>query len=47
MGIEQIESEALKLDLKSRAKLAHTLLRSLDSHSDKENDHLWAEEAMR
>lgn len=47
MGIEQIESEALKLDLKSRATLAHKLLKSLDSLSDEENERLWAEEAMR
>lgn len=47
MGIEQIESEALKLDLKSRAKLARTLLQSLDSLSDEENERLWAVEAMR
>lgn len=37
----------LKLDLKSRAKLAHVLLQSLDSLSEKENKRLWAEEAMR
>jgi hypothetical protein len=47
MGIDQIESEALKLDLKERARLAHTLLQSLDSLSDGENARLWAEEAMR
>jgi hypothetical protein len=47
MGIEQIESEALKLDHKSRAKLANKLLQSLDSLSDTENERLWAEEAMR
>ncbi len=47
MSINEIESEALKLDLKARAKLAHVLLQSLDSLSEKENERLWAEEAMR
>jgi putative addiction module component (TIGR02574 family) len=47
MSINEIQSAALKLELKERAKLAHVLLQSLDELSEKENERLWAEEAMR
>lgn len=45
MGIEEIESEALKLDPKARARLAKRLLDSLETLSDQENERIWAEEA--
>jgi hypothetical protein len=45
--IEELEGEALKLDLKSRARLAGRLLNSLDELSEQQNAQLWAEEAQR
>jgi putative addiction module component len=47
MTIEQVESEALKLEPQARAKLAEKLLRSLDELSDEDIEQLWAEEAVR
>lgn len=47
MSAEEIEAEALKLDLKARARLAERLLASLEGLSDQENERLWAEEADR
>jgi broad specificity phosphatase PhoE len=47
MGIEEIESEALKLDPTARARLAERLLESLELLSDEETKRLWAEEAER
>ena len=47
MGIEEIESEALKLDPTARARLAERLLESLELLSDEEMKRLWAEEAER
>jgi hypothetical protein len=47
MSIEDLESEALKLDPKARARLAERLLESLDTLSDAENERIWAEEAER
>ncbi len=47
MSIEEIESEALKLDPKARARLAENLLESLEQLSEAENERLWAEEAAR
>lgn len=47
MTIEQVETEALKLDPQARAKLAEKLLRSLDELSDEDIEQLWAEEAVR
>jgi hypothetical protein len=47
MNVEELGAEALKLDPESRAKLAHTLLVSLDELSEQENDHVWAIEAQR
>jgi len=47
MTLDQIKSEALKLDLRSRAELAHELLQSLEQLSEEERSQLWAEEAER
>ncbi len=47
MSIEDIETEALKLDAQARARLAKKLLESLETLSDEENERLWAEEADR
>lgn len=47
MTIEQVETEALKLEPQARAKLAEKLLRSLDELSEKEIQQLWAEESFR
>ena len=47
MGIEELESEALKLEPGSRARLAERLLASLDELSDRENTALWTAEARR
>ena len=47
MSIEELESEAMKLDPKARARLAGKLLESLETLSDEENERLWAEEAER
>ena len=43
----EIEKQLLKLDVRSRAKVAQMLLRSLDELSEAENDLLWAQEALR
>ena len=47
MSIKELEAEALKLDPKSRARLAGKLLQSLENLSEEENARLWAEEAHR
>lgn len=47
MSMKELEAEALKLDPKSRARLAGKLLESLENLSDEENARLWAEEAQR
>jgi len=47
MSNEELESEALKLSARDRARLAERLLESLESLTDEENDKLWAEEAAR
>lgn len=47
MSITELEAEALKLDPKSRARLAEKLLASLEDLSEEENARLWAEEAQR
>jgi len=43
----KLQSEALKLDPKDRARLAETLLQSLEDLSDEENEAIWLEEAER
>jgi DNA polymerase III gamma/tau subunit len=47
MTIDELESEALRLDPRLRARLAQKLLDSLEQLSDAENERLWAEEALR
>jgi len=47
MTIEQVETEALKLNPKARAELGEKLLKSLDDLSEEEIMRLWAEEAVR
>ena len=47
MSITELEAEALKLDPKSRARLAGKLLAGLEDLSEEENARLWAEEAQR
>ncbi len=47
MTLEELEAEALKLDLNSRARLASKLLNSLETLSDAEIERLWVEEAQR
>jgi hypothetical protein len=47
MNINELEAEALKLDSKSRARLAEKLLESLEDLSEEENTRLWTEEAQR
>jgi hypothetical protein len=47
LSIEELESEAMKLDPKARARLAGKLLESLDALSEAENERTWAEEAER
>jgi putative addiction module component (TIGR02574 family) len=47
MGVKDIEAEALRLSGKDRARLAESLLLSLDEPSDEEIRKLWAKEAQR
>lgn len=47
MSTEELEVEALKLAPQERARLAETLLESLENLSEDENAKLWAEEAKR
>ena len=47
MSIEELEAAALKLEPKSRARLAERLLESLEQLSPEENARIWAEEAQR
>jgi hypothetical protein len=47
MTIEQVETEALKLNPKARAGLAEKLLKSLEDLSEDEIMRLWAKEAIR
>ncbi|MEW6299765.1 MAG: addiction module protein [Thermodesulfobacteriota bacterium] len=42
-----LETEALKLSPRLRARLAEKLLQSLETLSEAENEQLWAEEALR
>jgi hypothetical protein len=45
LTIEQLESEALRLDIAARARLVQKLLLSLDDLSEEENERLWLREA--
>ncbi len=47
MTLNELESEALKLDPKSRARLAESLLASLDDLPEAEVERLWLDEAER
>ena len=47
MTVKEIEKRLLRLDTRSRGRLAERLLHSLDELSDVENERLWAEEALR
>ena len=47
MNVRDLETEVLKLDIKSRAELARKLLNSLDALSNDEISQLWIEEAQR
>jgi hypothetical protein len=47
VNLPDLETEALKLPATERARLAETLLESLDSLSDEEDRRLWIEEARR
>ena len=43
----EIESEALQLPPKERARLAQRLLASLDTESDRDAERVWLQEAER
>jgi len=47
MTLTDLESEALRLDARSRARLAERLLGSLDDLSEAEIEELWLDEAER
>jgi putative addiction module component (TIGR02574 family) len=47
VNLPDLETEALKLPVADRARLAETLLESLDTLTDEENRRLWIEEARR
>lgn len=47
MKVTELESEVLKLDPPTRARLAEVLLRSLDELSEEEVEALWLDEAER
>jgi putative addiction module component (TIGR02574 family) len=47
MSIDELETAALNLAPKDRARLAERLLDSLEQLSAEENARLWAEEAQR
>ena len=47
MTVDEIMREAMALDSKTRAAIAHELLNSLESLSDDEVERLWVAEAKR
>ena len=47
MNLPDLETEALKLPVADRARLAERLLESLDALSEDEHRRLWVEEATR
>ncbi len=47
MTLKELETEALRLNPASRARLAKKLLNSLDALSEAEVERLWVEEAER
>ncbi len=46
MDITELEAEALRLEPKSRARLAERLFESLTALPDQENERLWIDEAL-
>ncbi|WP_437676823.1 addiction module protein [Sorangium sp. So ce131] len=46
MNLPELETEALKLPVAERARLAETLLASLDELSEEEHRRLWTEGAV-
>jgi hypothetical protein len=47
MNLPDLVTKALKASVTERARLAETLLESLDALSEEEHRHLWTEEAAR
>ena len=47
VNLPDLEAEALKLPVAERARLAESLLASLDLLSEEEHQRLWTEEATR
>jgi hypothetical protein len=47
MNLRDLETEALKLPVGERARLAETLLESLEALTEEEHRRLWTEEAAR
>ena len=47
MTVAELETAALKLPPRERARLAEKLLASLEVLSDAEHDEIWASEALR
>jgi putative addiction module component (TIGR02574 family) len=47
MNLPDLETEALKLPVVERARLAETVLKSLETLSDDEHRRVWTEEAAR
>jgi putative addiction module component (TIGR02574 family) len=47
MKLTELENEALRLDPRSRARLAERLLGSLDDLAESEIEELWLDEAER
>jgi putative addiction module component (TIGR02574 family) len=47
MNLPDLETEALKLPVVERARLAETLLESLETLSEDDHRRLWTEEAAR
>jgi hypothetical protein len=47
LSLEELEDQALKLNLAARAALAEKLLRSLDELTEAEYEQLWLAEAKR
>ena len=47
VNLPDLEAEALKLPVAERARLAQTLLESLDVLAEDEHRRLWTEEAVR
>jgi putative addiction module component (TIGR02574 family) len=46
-AVRELESKAMKLSRKARARLAQRLISSLDETADAQSEQLWIEEAER